>query len=96
MITSAAQWNAMSHQEQLAWSLPALPEQRLTVMNLLSAEAWAQSQRELRDENPNATEIELKVLFVHKHYGEDLALRFGEHLAQRAKAALMHETPISG
>jgi hypothetical protein len=38
---------------------------------------------EIRNANPTASEDELKVLFVAKVYGEELAERFGKYLAEK-------------
>lgn len=59
------------------------PEGRARLAFSLSRTGMQLSWRALEEANPEATEDELKVLFVAYNYGEDLARRFAAYLQQR-------------
>jgi hypothetical protein len=59
--------------------------ERLAIAINLSRATMALSKRAIRRANPNASEEELKCLFVEYHYGQELADRLRDYMAVHSR-----------
>jgi hypothetical protein len=59
---------------------------RVALAGSLSRMVIDLARRQLREEHPDATEQELKILFVERHYGPELAAGLREYLRRRPQS----------
>ena len=85
MKPQSSDTNLIAEEVQLSLIRQASIAKRISAMRSLSQTVIQLSRRAIAKANPGKSELELDLLFVAHHYGEDLAMRLRKYLEQMNK-----------
>lgn len=83
MITQSVDTHPKAEEIQVSLLRQATVAKRLAVMRSLSRTTIQLSRRAIRRANPSYSQLEVKLVFVACHYGEELARRLRQYLEEK-------------